>query len=273
MTFLRSLRTGIGITMFISTVVILTMPVVYRILPRGVMPNITSQPQTTPTTIEPNGLFSRLLGETERHTILEIFNELLHTCTFNNITMFLYAGSMIGAYRHHGMIPWDHDIDVIINGSQKQLAWDAISNTGLYLRNFSQTIWKLYKSTDQDFPFIDIYFFTENSTHIYDENFDTSFWHPKELVFPLQMRPFETEFAPVPCNVVEYIKRCYSDPIDQCIYQIISDEEMEERIAPCSTLYDRYDFVNRTSVGNGVVLEQLLHGQIKKQVFEFPEFC
>lgn len=44
-----------------------------------------------------------------------IFNELNSFCVANKLKLYLFGGSLIGAVRHRGYIPWDDDIDVAIS--------------------------------------------------------------------------------------------------------------------------------------------------------------
>ncbi len=82
-----------------------------------------------------------------KNTELQILKEFDKLCKTNGLTYFITAGTLLGAVRHKGFIPWDDDIDVIMpKKDYKKLAKVCKNNlpNGLFLQN---------SHTDKGYPF------------------------------------------------------------------------------------------------------------------------
>lgn len=61
--------------------------------------------------------FKSITIEEQKRLMLDMLKYIDEICRKNNIKYSLIGGSLIGAIRHHGYIPWDDDIDIILTRS------------------------------------------------------------------------------------------------------------------------------------------------------------
>lgn len=70
--------------------------------------------------------------EEKKRMALEILGEIDILCKAYNITYYLAYGTLIGAIRHSGFIPWDDDIDLWIPTSDYDRLLDVLNNESKY---------------------------------------------------------------------------------------------------------------------------------------------
>ena len=58
--------------------------------------------------------------------LIEMLDYITKICDKNNINYSLIGGSLIGAIRHKGMIPWDDDIDIILMPNEYEKLIDIL---------------------------------------------------------------------------------------------------------------------------------------------------
>lgn len=115
---------------------------------------------------------------------LEILKEFARICDKYNLRYYLVGGTLLGAVRHRGFIPWDDDIDVaMLRHDYERFA--KICQNELGNRYF-------YQNTETD-PY---YFLTyakirKNGTEVYEERFSTAKFHKGIFIdiFPLDFCP------------------------------------------------------------------------------------
>lgn len=96
-----------------------------------------------------------------KDTELEILNEIDRVCRKNNINFFLIGGTLLGAVRHKGFIPWDDDLDI---GMMRD---DFIKFSDIVSKDLDSKYFFDYFNTDKEYhlPFAKV---RKNNT-IFDE--------------------------------------------------------------------------------------------------------
>ena len=63
--------------------------------------------------------FKDAMSGEEMDKLRELTQVFVQMVTSHNLTYFMYGGTLIGSWRHHGIIPWDDDVDLILNAREK----------------------------------------------------------------------------------------------------------------------------------------------------------
>ncbi|XP_071109597.1 uncharacterized protein RP689-like [Haliotis cracherodii] len=211
-------------------------------------------------------LFDVMITGKEKRSF-EILLKTFMKAVAPNVTYFLYSGSLLGSYRHHGMIPWDDDLDLVVRAKDAQRLVTSLSKLAPHfiINRRSSLRWKFYHRRSYKipryswkWPFIDISFYTENRTHIrdYDRRY-RRFVFKRTDVFPLGKRPFMGLLLPTPRNTKDVILQTYS--ISVC--QNTPYDHRWERTIPaskqatlqCDLLKAIYPFVRRENSSNGTM--------------------
>ncbi|MGD9927198.1 MAG: phosphorylcholine transferase LicD [Sphaerochaeta sp.] len=115
---------------------------------------------------------------------LEILSAIDEFCTSRQITYFLSGGTLLGAVRHKGFIPWDDDIDLMM----------PRSDYDVFVKHFSSpkfAVYALETSPRCRFPFAKVY---DTKTFVKEgaQNHDIEFGVFVDI-FPLDVAPDDSK--------------------------------------------------------------------------------
>ena len=202
--------------------------------------------------------FSPVLNASEYEWYMTLIKTFKDACERYGISYLLQGGTALGAYRHHGFIPWDDDFDVLVNASQRQLLITALySVPGFSLLTNVNHQWKFYSKAighpihAWNWPFLDIFFFDYNETHVYDVTFQAATeFHPWSVHLPIQQGIFENLIMPVSNDIGSYLKPFQGDCVSNHFIHKKGVGVSQTTVIPCETLYSVYAFVFRSEEGS-----------------------
>ncbi|CAF0760954.1 unnamed protein product [Rotaria sp. Silwood1] len=192
-----------------------------------------------------------------------------------NIDYFIGQNTLLGALRHHDIVPWHSIVEFnlpllskakFIENINKnfQLVLQQVNNAYINKKQ-NGFIYKVF-TADKSWPQIEIYFYQENSTHIFDSYNNNHLnmkigYLQKNDVFPFQFRPF----GPILIHSIRNPYAMISLPKLNICENLAWNHRLEkatdtdhQRRIPCEQLYKIYSFVqSRQSWRRGYCEETL----------------
>ena len=269
-----------------------------------------------------------------------VFSNTMYICNTNYVLRYILAdGTLLGSYLFHDMIPWDDDMDLMVDYRDYPKVKDIFSNITIWLKynlvgyhdarneyEFSElkTIYldepmnklkqvenptkivfintekpiskrkrkqtkrstryhkfKIYSihgrkikgSKNHAFPwrwpFIDVKFFKQNLSHVWNYDFKNHHYHPKSDFYPLHLTPFMGMWLPSPHQTAKCLKRQYGDI--KC-KEHGYDHRLEKGVSnkadvPCTELQTSYVKITRSKFSNGTLESVYLSEKITYSVF------
>lgn len=210
--------------------------------------------------------FSPLITRGQRTLFLHLLHKFSNIMFENGLgdRFFIFAGALLGSFRHHDFIPWDDDLDIMVDVDVRPLVADLMrqlepdyvfqqfySQDKLFTRVMNGSdLWRdlprsrPIPSASWGFPFLDIFYYTKTDTEVV-QVFRPMNRFPLNVVFPLLFRPLAGSWFPAPFQPLTFLQLKYS--LDSMCWSTSFVHSLEGPVravgVPCEQLGYRYAFV------------------------------
>ena len=123
----------------------------------------------------------KLTCEEIKKTEFDILLEFDRICKENNITYYLCGGTLLGAIRHKGFIPWDDDIDVMLSRNEYNKL------IGILKKKINERKYRSIHLGNSDFPFLKVFDLNTKIESVFPDGSDMN--HVWIDVFPIDGLP------------------------------------------------------------------------------------
>lgn len=215
----------------------------------------------------------RQLSPCEHALIIRLIAIISDICFRHQITFLMTHGTLLGSWRHHDILPWDSDADLLLPMKDQPRFLDILTQLYSPMINYArlptakrpERSFKIYfqntpcngRHCHWRFPSVDFILYDTNATHFwYTDNPITK--RPIEQFFPYVMRPFGPLWLPAPRAPEKLLAKYVKSECRSHRYDHRFEMRKVPKIYNCSDFFGIYPFVQRSGLNNSI--EKLMIG-------------